>query len=261
MKNSIRVVPLVMVILWGAFSLSPVSAEEFNLEQMIQAGKRVKQVKSPKQYQLFHVTRPDTPNASLGASHGPLFIRQNDGKIQKVAEDIIFSTLSPDGKVFFCDHEQKLYTIRSTGKVEFVAENVSADFAFDHAGKRIAVLHPAEFTDSTLDLIDADGRLIRHLLPAGNYFSPIFTPDGKQILFASGDSGIVSWYLVNVDGSNKRQLTNIGMEPGNMTDDFVPVISSPENSGFVDKTHFKYMEGETTWILDIKTGKAVRAGQ
>ena len=261
MKSSIKVIPLVIAGLWAAFNLSPVSAEEFNLEQMVQAGKRVKQVKSPKQYQLYHVTHPDTPNASQGPSHGPLFIKHPDGRIQQLADDIIYSTISPSGNVFFSGYDLKLYTINSTGKVEHIADNVSADFAFDKAGKRIVVSHPTDFIDSTLDIISADGKQIQHVLPEGNYFAPTFTPDGNQILFASGDSGIVSWYIVNVDGSNKRQLTNIGMETGNMTDDFVPVISTPENSGFIDDTHYKYMEGEDTWILDITTGKAIRAGQ
>ncbi|MBO4351145.1 MAG: hypothetical protein J6A01_09410 [Proteobacteria bacterium] len=261
MKSSIKVIPLVIAGLWAACNLSPVSAQEFNLEQMVLAGKKVKQVQSPKDYQLYHATTPIAPNSSQGASHGPLLMKQSDGKILQVADDIIFSTLSPEGKVFFSGSDLKLYTINAAGKAEHIADNVSADFAFDKTGKQILVSRPTDFVNSTLDILGADGKLIRHVLPEGNYFVPTFTPDGSQILFASGDSGIVSWYLVNTDGSHKRQLTNIGMESGNMTDDFVPVMNDPENSGFIDNTHFKYMEGPDTWILDITTGKALRADQ
>ena len=259
MKSSIKVIPLVIAGLWAAFNLSPVSAEEFNLEQMVQAGKRVKQVKSPKEYQLFHVTPQVVPNTSRGPAYGPLLIKHPDGKIEQVAENITLSKLSPDGKVYFSSHDLKLYTLNAAGKPELIADNVSSSFAFDRSGKRIIVAHPTGVVHSTLDIISADGKLIQHVLPEGKYVAPTFTPDGKQILFASGDTGIASWYIVNVDGSQKRQLTNIGKENGNITSDLVPVLNTFENAGFIDDTHFRYMEGSDTWILDITTGKAVKA--
>ena len=261
MKSSIKVIPLVIAGLWAACNLSPVSAEEFNLEQMVQAGKRVKLVKSPKEYQLFHATTPITANSSQGAEHGPLFMKQSDGKILQVADDVVISKPSPDGRTFYTDNESNLFVLNASGQSELIIQNVAANFVFDKEGKHILVSRPTEFVDSTLDLISADGKEIRHVLPEGNYYTMTFTPKGNQILFASGESGVASWYLVNTDGTHKHQLTNIGMETGHMTDDFIPVMSTPENAGFIDDKHFRYMEGPETWILDITTGKAVKVNE
>ena len=41
-----------------------------------------------------------------------------------------------------------------------------------------------------------------------SYFTPVFSPDGKQIAFASNRDGNMELYVMNVDGSNVRRLTN-----------------------------------------------------
>ncbi len=255
MKSSIKVIPLVIAGLWAACNLSPVSAEEFNLEQMVQAGKRVKQVKSPKAYQLYHVTPQEIPNSDLEFT-GPLYMKLADGKVRQIADHVEISRISPDGRTFFTNHEQKLYIVNDSGTPELIAENVSSNFAFDKTGKHILVSRPIDVDILKLDLISRDGKTVRNILPEGNYIAPRFTPDGKQILYASSDTGIVSWYIVNIDGTNKRQLTNVGMKSGRMTDEFVPIMSTSDDAGFIDDTHFKYREGTDIWVLDITTGKA-----
>jgi TolB protein len=41
-------------------------------------------------------------------------------------------------------------------------------------------------------------------------FDPTWSPDGKQIAFVSIRSGAPELWMVNVDGSNLRQLTSAG---------------------------------------------------
>jgi TolB protein len=60
-----------------------------------------------------------------------------------------------------------------------------------------------------------DGRNARVVTNFGcASFAPTFTPDGKQILFASNkhacDSRLFELYMMNLDGSNLRQVTNFG---------------------------------------------------
>lgn len=43
--------------------------------------------------------------------------------------------------------------------------------------------------------------------PDGNAWDPTWSPDGQQILFASDRSGRVQLYVVNLDGSGLRQVT------------------------------------------------------
>src|SRR6185369_12257807 len=45
-------------------------------------------------------------------------------------------------------------------------------------------------------------------LPIDAVWSPVFSPDDKQIAFSGTHGGISDLYVVNADGSNLRQLTN-----------------------------------------------------
>jgi TolB protein len=66
-----------------------------------------------------------------------------------------------------------------------------------------------------LFISDANGRNVRQLTNFGcASFAPTFTPDGKQILFASNrhacDSRKFELFLVNTDGSGLEQVTDFG---------------------------------------------------
>ena len=58
---------------------------------------------------------------------------------------------------------------------------------------------------STLFVVDAEGRNVRHLGKAGGVgFSCAWSPDGKQIAFIAGGNKVFS---IDVDGQNRQQLT------------------------------------------------------
>jgi Tol biopolymer transport system component len=66
-----------------------------------------------------------------------------------------------------------------------------------------------------LFVADADGKNTKQITNFGcASFAPTFTPDGKQILFASNkqecDSSKFELYIINVDGTGLRQVTNYG---------------------------------------------------
>jgi TolB protein len=66
-----------------------------------------------------------------------------------------------------------------------------------------------------LFVADADGKNAKQITNFGcASFAPTFTPDGKQLLFASNkhecDSSKFELYLINVDGTGLKQVTNYG---------------------------------------------------
>ena len=52
------------------------------------------------------------------------------------------------------------------------------------------------------------GILQKPTRPPDSYFTPVFSPDGKRIAFASNRDGNNEIYVMNVDGSGLRRLTN-----------------------------------------------------
>ena len=64
-----------------------------------------------------------------------------------------------------------------------------------------------------LFVADADGKDVKQITNFGcASFAPTFTPDGKQLLFASNkqecDSSKFELFLINIDGTGLRQVTN-----------------------------------------------------
>ncbi|PYO04589.1 MAG: hypothetical protein DMD30_15445, partial [Gemmatimonadetes bacterium] len=45
-------------------------------------------------------------------------------------------------------------------------------------------------------------------LPVDAVWSPVWSPDDRQIAFSGTRGGITDLYIVDVDGKNLRQLTN-----------------------------------------------------
>jgi TolB protein len=66
-----------------------------------------------------------------------------------------------------------------------------------------------------LFVADADGRNAKQITNFGcASFAPTFSPDGKQLLFASNkhecDSSKFELFLINIDGTGLKQVTNYG---------------------------------------------------
>ena len=253
-----RIFAVLMTFSIACFLAGNVYAEELNEAVLAKEGKEIHRLDSSRKIQLFRVAPKEIPNASIGATHGPLYIKLA-GTFKKVAPDVVQTRIAPDGRTFFMDNNNRLFALTDNGEVKTIADGVYSDFSFNKKGTRILVSRPVQDEIYTaIDLLDINGQTVRRIVETGNHSFPMFTPDEQKILYASGDSGIVSWYVVNQDGTDNHQITNIGMEPGNMTDDFVPIMGTWQNAGFIDNTHFRYMSEDEIWTLDITTGKAVK---
>ncbi len=64
--------------------------------------------------------------------------------------------------------------------------------------------------DNTLALTNPDGTLARTLAPFGGV-DPVFSPDDQQVAFVAGGDPLELW-VVNVDGSNLRKVTDLPRE-------------------------------------------------
>ena len=75
-------------------------------------------------------------------------------------------------------------------------------------GAKIAFTRASE-SRSDVFLMDADGTGVKKLTgKSGDGFSPDFSPDGKQIVFASNDEGQTTHiHVMGADGTDVRRLT------------------------------------------------------
>ncbi len=174
-----------------------------------------------------------------------IFLASDDGKIVKKLTDtpgydaeatVNFKT----GKVVYtsmASGDLELWTMQADGsrkKRITTSEGYDGGAVFSHDGKKLVwrANHPStpELMKRYKDLLadnltspmkmelwvaNSDGKHARQITDFGcASFAPTFTPDDKQILFASNkhncDGRKFELFLVNVDGTGLQQVTNYG---------------------------------------------------
>lgn len=129
-------------------------------------------------------------------------------------------TWSPDGRqILFASDARgsvQLYAVRLDGRELRAISNLPAirgrsDWSPD--GNSI-VTYSGPAWNRELFIMDADGSNARQLTPSGgNSQGPSFSPDGKWVAFTAyfdnpGDDHGCEIYIIRVDGSDLRRLTN-----------------------------------------------------
>jgi Tol biopolymer transport system component len=74
-------------------------------------------------------------------------------------------------------------------------------------GRHLAVEQQDVVTNLTAISLHTDGAEHSFAPSSRNDFSPVYSPDGKQVVFASTRSGSIELWLANFDGSTRRQVT------------------------------------------------------
>lgn len=127
-------------------------------------------------------------------------------------------SVSPDGgKIAYCslrnDQYSQIYVANSDGSGETRITKImggdSCGPVWSHDGKKIAfysfaLTHPSR--NPAVWVMDADGGNVKRLAEHG--LSPSWSPDDKQMVFASNRDGKFQIYAMAADGSNVRRLTN-----------------------------------------------------
>jgi len=133
--------------------------------------------------------------------------------------------LSPDGtKIVYCSQREtiysEIYVVNADGtgpkKLTNINSGDACGPAWSHDGTKIAFYAFAQTSPSRnpgIWVMDADGSNPKRLTEHG--MDPTWSPDGRQIAFASHRDGIFQIYVMNSDGSNVRRLTKHNSEDSN----------------------------------------------
>jgi TolB protein len=131
--------------------------------------------------------------------------------------DYSFPSLSPDGRsVFFAGRTETGYEIfeqplQGGGPLQLT--NGLADAAAPHAApdNRSLVFARRQENGQSIWVMDRDGGNPRMVFgpPGGNGWDPVWSPDGRQILFASDRVGEVQLFRIDPDGSNLTQVSRL----------------------------------------------------
>jgi TolB protein len=127
-------------------------------------------------------------------------------------------SVSPDGsKIAYCslrdDQYSQIYVANSDGtsekRITKIGTGDSCGPVWSHDGKKIAfysfaLTHPSR--NPAIWMMDPDGSNMKRLAEHG--LEATWSPDDKQIAFASNRDGRFQIYAMNADGSNPRRLTN-----------------------------------------------------
>ena len=127
-------------------------------------------------------------------------------------------SISPDGsRIAFCslrdDQYSQIYVANADGtdekRITKITTGDSCGPVWSHDGKKIAFYsfalpHPSR--NPAVWVMDPDGSNMKRLAEHG--LSPSWSPDDKQMAFASNRDGKFQIYVMTSDGSNVRRLTN-----------------------------------------------------
>jgi TolB protein len=128
-----------------------------------------------------------------------------------------YPSLAPDGQsvlyaAFYATNNYEIYELDlDDGSLDRLTSTASIENAPEVSpnGEQVALMRVAPNTGQyQIMLMDRDGGNMDNI-PGITGWDPTWSPDGKQILFASDRSGSAQLYTVRLDGRNLKGITNL----------------------------------------------------
>jgi Tol biopolymer transport system component len=165
------------------------------------------------------LTDGDSPRWSpdgkrLAYRHNGLWVMHADGSNPRRLTEHNPSTFcwSPDGSRIVHWFQRRLCLVTADGAdarqlLEVRSGGYSCCFSPD--GKRVLFSYRADSArNSQIFACDADGTNLRQLTNGVGDHDPIFSPDGKSMVFSSLESGLLQLWIMDSDGGIRRKLTH-----------------------------------------------------
>ncbi len=220
-------------------------------------GKKVFTLDEQNGSQLINVTDPIPADSSPDYLSGMLYRVDASSKAVLVDSNVVSAIFLSNGDILYSARGSIL---RWNGKSEMIISGVESDFAVSPDEKRIAAISFDFGQDSSeIFSIDFGGHdKSRLAFGRGRIFWPVYSPDGRWLLFVAAFTGVVSWYRVDLNNpSSMVQLTNRGLKPGPdvLSDAFIPIPQMLESLEFIDEQTIEYETGNGRIRLNFVDGK------
>jgi hypothetical protein len=166
--------------------------------------------------------------------------------------------------VALLDGQGNLRLRESNGRERLLTQRVGGDlFPTAKGDALVATLlgTGTEAHETSVGLIELNGRVKVLADGPGVDAAPSISPDGKTVVFVSGRTSVASFYVTTVDGAEPRQLTNLGLENWMLFEgipaNFVPPPVSSHHMEWVSEDVLRYNAGGGEfWKLNVRTGQA-----
>lgn len=172
--------------------------------------------------------------------------------------NVVSAFLSQDGRVFYSTKTQDLFVIdyselKSKKKITEKAQspNLSVDGRYMAYQKLNQDWRPDDYTEQALGIaiLDITSASEKQISNIAEDFNPLWTPDGKRILFFSrSPEGLVSFFVMDSGGTKRTQLTNVGKK---FFDD--QAIGNPSEKPIWSSNgkYLVYESDRVIWVLEF----------
>lgn len=210
----------------------------------------------------------EIPEQSLGTDDVPLLaIVQYDeptGAVRVVDREFKYREARAVGpRVALLDGQGNLRLREPNGRERVLAQKVGGDlFPTAKGDALVATMEgTSEAHETSVALIDLNGRVKVLADGPGIDATPSISPDGKTVVFVSGRTSVASFFVTTVDGAAPKQLTNVGLEShllfGGAPKEFVPPPVSSHHMEWLNDDVLRYNAGGGEfWKLNVRTGEA-----